>query len=38
MALYPDDTEQSGTGDVVHLADIVKIGDFELTSACGRQT
>lgn len=38
MTLYPDDTEQSGTGDMVHLADVIKMGILELTSACGEQT
>lgn len=37
MTLYPDDTEQSSTIDIVVLKDIVKIGVSELSSSCGRQ-
>lgn len=35
MTLFPDDAEQSGTGDMVHLADVISVEIFELTSACG---
>lgn len=34
MTLFADDTEESGTGDMVHLVDVIKMGISELTSAC----